>query len=73
VLLVVIGLILLGLAAGFAFASFKARRIRRVLARAGYATGEEPVATLRRRLVTCGVVALAGVILIVAGSVGPLG
>jgi UPF0716 family protein affecting phage T7 exclusion len=73
VLLVVIGLILLGLAAGFAFASFKARRIRRVVAQAGYAQGEEPAATFRHRLVWCGVVALAGVVLIVAGSVGPLG
>lgn len=82
-LLVVLGVILVGLAAGFAFASYQERRIRlAVTAARAYeidapATGQDTAAagydaaaraTFRRRLVVCGVSALAAVALIVAGS-----
>jgi uncharacterized membrane protein len=72
VLLIVPGVILLGLAAGFAFASYKARRIRRAMAVTGYVDDATDPA-FRRRLLACGVVAIAGVALTVAGSIWPPG
>jgi hypothetical protein len=69
VLLVVAGVVLMGLAAGFAAASFKARRIRRALATAGYLPDERADAAFRRRLVICGLVGLAGVVLTVTGAI----
>jgi hypothetical protein len=73
VLLVVVGVVLLGLAAGFAAAIWKLRRIRRAVAAAGYLQDDPAATTARRRLAICGVVALAGIGLIVAGSVWPPG
>jgi hypothetical protein len=66
VLLVVTGVVLLGVAAGFTAATFKVRRFRRALARAGYA-GAAANPAFRRRLVLCAGVAVVGLALTVAG------
>jgi hypothetical protein len=68
-LLIVVGIVLVGLGAGFAFAIFQAHRIGRGLAGAGYLREETLTPVFGRRLALCTAVALVGVVLIVVGAI----
>jgi|Tabmets5t2r1_1033131.scaffolds.fasta_scaffold05046_3 hypothetical protein len=67
-LLIVTGIVLVGLAAGFAFATFQTRRFGRSMVEAGYLREEAESPVVGRRLALCTAVALVGIVLIVVGA-----